>query len=192
MTARRRVLRRVGVALVASCFVGPPARAATLPQPVFNAIHGRVAGWASTPSGWFVVYVDRSGSDWCGLGGASWRIAFVSSRELPPVHATATKRISGAMCGNDLSWVRAGRFSDGRHQEVAFMLWADPSLGATTYIYRVDGGRLTLLANFGGDRVVLGRGIVTVSFENRGRSPHGEIEDVYRWKSGQYQLVSRH
>jgi hypothetical protein len=29
--------------------------------------------------------------------------------------------------------------------------------------------------------VTLGRGTVTVRFENRGRSAHGELEDVYRF-----------
>jgi len=71
------------------------------------------------------------------------------------------------------------------------MLWATPSLGATTYIYRLDRGRLLLLASFGGDKVVLGKGTVTVSFENRGRSPHGEIEDVYRFVHGRYELAHR-
>jgi len=42
-----------------------------------------------------------------------------------------------------------------------------------------------------GDKVTLGRGTVTVSFENRGRSRHGEIEDVYRFTGGKYTLVHR-
>lgn len=167
------------------------AGAATVPQSVFDAVHGRIDGWARTPGGWLVVYVDRPGSDWCGLRGAAWRMALVETKRLP-VRVTATKQISGAGCGNELGWVRAGRFSDGRHQEVAFMLWADPALGATTFIYRIDAGRFRLLATFGGDRVVIGRGTVRVSFENRGRSAHGEIEDIYRWQNGRYRLASRH
>jgi hypothetical protein len=175
--------------LVALAFVGS-AGAVTVPQPVFDAVHGRIAGWVPTGSdSWFVVYVDHAGSG-CGLGGASWWMALVQTKRLP-VRVTATKRIDGAMCGNELAWVRAGRFSDGRHPEVAFMLWASPSLGATTFIYRIDAGRFRLLARFGGDRVVLGRGTATVSFENRGLSPHGEIEDVYRWQGGRYRLASR-
>ncbi len=71
------------------------------------------------------------------------------------------------------------------------MLWATPSLGATTYVYRLGGGQLKLLARFGGDKVVLGKGTVTVSFENRGRSSHGEIEDVYRFVDGRYRLAHR-
>lgn len=71
------------------------------------------------------------------------------------------------------------------------MLWTTPSIGATTRIYRVDGGRFRLLARFAGDRVTLGRGTVTVSFENRGRSAHDEIEDVYRFADGRYRLVRR-
>jgi hypothetical protein len=39
--------------------------------------------------------------------------------------------------------------------------------------------------------VTLGPGTATVSFENRGRSPHGEIEDVYRFRGGAYRLVRR-
>ncbi len=104
---------------------------------------------------------------------------------------TADRRLTGAGCGNSLAWVRAGRFSDGKHPEAAFMLWSDPALGATTYIYRVGGERLQLLAKFGGDKVTLGEGTVTVSFENRGRSAHGEIEDVYRFSGGKYVLVHR-
>jgi hypothetical protein len=71
------------------------------------------------------------------------------------------------------------------------MLWTTPSIGATTWIYRTHGGRFRRLARFAGDRVVLGRGIVTVSFENRGRSPHGELEDVYRFDGVHYRLASR-
>jgi hypothetical protein len=87
--------------------------------------------------------------------------------------------------------VRAGRFSDGRHREVAFMLWTTPSIGARTSIYRVDADRFRLVATFGGDNVRLGHGTVTVGYENRGRSPHGEIEDVYRFVDGRYRLVRR-
>jgi hypothetical protein len=32
---------------------------------------------------------------------------------------------------------------------------------------------------------------VTVTYENVGRSPHGELEDVYRFRDGRYTLVSR-
>lgn len=167
-------------------------RAGTIPQPVFDAVHGRVAGWAHAANGyWFVVYVDRKGRDWCGLSGASWRMALVETRHLPE-RVTADQRIGGAMCGNDLGWVRAGRFSDGRHPEVAFMLWSTPSLGAVTYIYRLLGTHFSLLAKFSGDRVAIGAGTVTVAYENRGRSPHGEIEDVYRFGEGRYTLVRSH
>lgn len=72
------------------------------------------------------------------------------------------------------------------------MLWTTPSIGANTYVYRVDGGHFRRLASFAGDRVVIGRGIITVSFENRGRSPDGELEDVYRFEGTRYRLVSRH
>jgi hypothetical protein len=71
------------------------------------------------------------------------------------------------------------------------MLWSTPSIGASTSIYRIDGGKLRLLATFAGDKVALGRGTVTVSFENRGRSRHGELRDVYRFENGRYELVSR-
>lgn len=165
-------------------------RAATIPYPVFAAVHGRVVGWAKSSSEWFVVYVDRKGGDRCALRGASWRMALVETTHLP-VHIVADRRISGAMCGNELAWVRAGRFSDGRHREFAFMLWTTPAIGAWTYIYRVDGGRFRLLAKFGGDRVTLARGTVTVGFENRGRSAHGELEDIYRFLGGRYKLVRR-
>jgi hypothetical protein len=126
----------------------------------------------------------------CGLDGVSWRMALVETTQLP-MRVIADRRISGAMCGNELAWVRAGRFSDGRHPEVAFMLWTTPAIGAWTYIYRLDGGRFHLLAKFGGDQVKLARGTVTVGFENRGRSPHGELKDVYRFAGNHYRLVSR-
>ena len=69
------------------------------------------------------------------------------------------------------------------------MLWATPSLGATTYIYRVDGGRLTRLAALPGDKVTLGRGTVTVRFENAGRNPNGKLRETYRYEAGRYRLV---
>lgn len=155
-----------------------------------NAVHGRDVGWAQSGSDWFAVYLDRRGGGWCGMQGASWRIALVETRRLP-VRVTADRRLGGAMCGNSLAWVRAGRFSDGKHPEAAFMLWTTPSIGATTYIYRIGSQRLQLLAKFGGDEVTLRRGTVVVSYENRGRSPHGEIEDVYRFSGGTYKLVHR-
>jgi|SRR5579884_1615735 len=191
MPPRRKCAPRfVVVAVLVLAAAVPVAGAATIPYPVFAAVHGRVVGWAKSGSDWFVVYVDRRGGDWCALRGASWRMALVESARLP-MHVVADREISGAMCGNELAWVRAGRFSDGRHREVAFMPWSTPALGATTWIYRVGGARFTLLARFGGDRVTLGRGTVTVSFENRGRSAHGELEDVYRFANGRYRLVRR-
>jgi hypothetical protein len=189
-----RRLTQVPALVLAMVVVGigaPGAASAIVPPPVVEAIHGRVVGWAKTGSDWFAVYADGKGGGWCGLEGASWRMALVETSRLP-VRTVADKRIGGAMCGNELAWVRAGRFSDGRHREVAFMLWTDPSIGASAYIYRVDGSRFRFLAKFIGDRVTLGHGTVTVSFENRGRSLHGEIEDVYRFSRSHYRLVRRH
>ena len=177
-------------ALVVACLACGAASATTIPTPVFEAVHGRVVGWAKTGTDWFVVYVDRKGGDWCGLRGASWRMALVETTRLP-VRVVADRRIGGAMCGNELAWVRAGRFSDGRHREVAFMLWTTPAIGAWTYVFRLDRRHFRLLAKFGGDEVTLGRGTVRVGFENRGRSPHGELEDVYRFVGGRYRLVRR-
>jgi hypothetical protein len=176
----------LGAALV----LAAGATATTVPYPVVEAVHGRVVGWAKSGSDWFVVYLDGRGDKVCGLDGASWRMALVETRELP-VRVVADRRIGGAMCGNELAWVQAGRFSDGGHREVAFMLWTTPAIGAWAYVYRVGGGRFRLLARFGGDRVTLRRGTVIVGFENRGRSPHGEIEDVYRFVHGRYRLVRR-
>jgi hypothetical protein len=173
-----------GAALVASSAAG----AATTPAPVFSAIHGRIAGWARSGPNWFAVYVAGVGGDWCGLQGATWRMALVSSST---GRVVAERRIAAGMCGNSLGWVRGGRFSDGEHAEVAFQLWATPSIGATTWIYRIAGRRLTPLAHFAGDRVTLGAGTVRVAFENRGRSAHGELEDDYRFENGRYRLVRR-
>jgi len=166
------------------------ATAATVPPPVIDAVHGRVVGWTKSGSDWFVVYIAGPDLGWCGLEGTSWRMALVETTPLPE-HLVTDRRIGGAMCGNELAWVRAGRFSDGRHREVAFMLWTTPSIGAVAYIYRVDGRRFRLLAKFAGDRATLGRGTVTIGYENRGRSAHGEIEDVYRYADGRYRLVRR-
>lgn len=184
-------MRRSAFVAAVALALAAGARAATVPQPVLDAVHGRAAGWTRSADGaWFVVYLDRTGRGWCGLQGASWRMALVETRRLP-VRVVADRRVAGAMCGNALDWVRAGRFSDGRHPEVAFMLWSDPALGATTSVYRLGPAGFTPLASFAGDRVVLGAGRVTVSFENRGLSPHGELEDVYRFVGGRYRLVAR-
>src|ERR671937_430997 len=149
------MFRRVAV-VGASLAVVASAQAATVPPPVAEAVHGRVVGWARSGSQWFVVYVDRAGGGWCGLEGASWRMALVATSPLP-VHVLVDRRIAGAMCGNQLAWVRAGRFSDGRHREAAFMLWTTPSIGATAYLYRIDRGGFERVASFSGDRVVLTR-----------------------------------
>ncbi len=180
----------VAVAGFFSAAVATPAGGDVVPYPVASAVHGRVMGWARTGNDWFAVYVDRAGGDWCGLRGASWRMALVETARLPQ-HVVYDRKIGGAMCGNQLAWVRAGRFSDGKHREVAFMLWATPSLGAKTYVYRVEAKRLTRLATFAGDRVTLGHGTVTVRFENRGRSPHGELTQRWKFADGRYRLVAR-
>jgi hypothetical protein len=186
MAARSRLVGAL-VAVVLGLGALATAGAATVPVPVVSAVHGRVMGWARTPPGWFAVYVDRSGGDWCGLRGASWWVALVDTSRAPD-QVTSARRIGAAMCGNTLAWVRAGRFSDGRHREVAFMLWATPSIGATTYIYRVDGTRLARLATIPGDSVALRRGTVTVRYENSGRSPNGRTKNIYRFERGRYRL----
>jgi hypothetical protein len=181
---------RVTVALAAAVLgLSTGAGAATLPQPVFSAVHGRVVGWARSGDDWLAVYVAGTGTGWCGLDGASWWVALVQTSPTGD-RAGSTVRIGSSMCGNTLAWVRAGRFSDGRHPEVAFLLWATPSLGATTYLFRIEGSRLVRLATFPGDRVTIARGTVTATFENAGRSPNGELRDVYRYKDGRYRLTA--
>jgi hypothetical protein len=162
----------------------------TVPSQILFPVHGRVIGWARTGTQWFAVYLGGKPAGRCGLAGSTWRLALVSGKPLP-FHVTDDRRLTGAMCGNELAWVKSGRFSDGRHPEVAFMLWTTPSIGATTYVYRVDDGRLSLLARFPGDTVTLGRGTVTVGYENAGRSPKGELRDTYRFRGGRYVLVAR-
>jgi hypothetical protein len=169
-------------------FGGAPGAQGTIPFPLFESVHGRVIGWAKTGPDWFAVYVDKVGGDWCGLGHASWRIALVNPKE-PHFQRSADRRVAPAMCGNELAWVHAGHFSDGLHREVAFFLWSTPAIGATAYIYRAASGHLRLLATFQGDSVKLTKGRVVVGFENRGRSPHGELEDLYRFRNGRYRLV---
>jgi hypothetical protein len=182
-------LRLVTALAAAAALAGGSARAAVLPQPVLSAVHGRVVGWAQSPPDWFAVYVDHAGSGWCGLDGASWRLGLVGAQSQRLV---STQRLGSAMCGNSLAWVRSGRFSDGRHREVAFMLWSTPSIGATTYVYRIEGRRLVRLASFAGDRVTLGRGTVTASFENAGRNPYNRLTNVYHFVAGRYRLTGGH
>jgi hypothetical protein len=69
------------------------------------------------------------------------------------------------------------------------MLWATPSIGATTYIYRIEKNGLVRLASFPGDSVTIGRGTVTARFENSGRNPNGTAENVYRFVGGRYRLT---
>jgi hypothetical protein len=167
-------------------FAAGAATAATVPPAVQDAVHGRIAGWAAAPVGWVAVYLDKPGGGWCGLEGASWEVGVVSAKT---ERLASPVRVGRAMCGNSLAWVRSGRFSDGKHPEVAFMLWTTPSIGATTYLYRLNGSRLVRLASFPGDSVSLGRGTITVRFENAGRSPNGKLREVYRFEDGRYRLA---
>jgi hypothetical protein len=185
MAARVRVAVVLGAGVLA---LSTGAGAATLPQPVFAAVQGRVIGWTRSRSDWLAVYVAGKGTGWCGLDGASWWVALVRASAASD-RVSSTERIGSSMCGNSLAWVRAGRFGDGRNPEVAIMLWATPSLGATTYLFRIEDGRLVRLATFPGDRVTLARGTVTATFENAGRSPNGELRDVYRYGAGRYRLT---
>jgi hypothetical protein len=181
------VLRAACAVAVLAALAAGVSRAATVPGAVQNAVHGRVAGWASSPGGYVAVYLDRPGGGWCGLDGSDWRLGVVSTRA---ERLSSSLRIGSAMCGNSLAWLKEGRFSDGRHPEVAFQLWTTPSIGATTYVYRIVGPRLVKLASFPGDTVTLGRGTVTVRFENAGRNPDGKLREVYRFEGGRYRLVS--
>ncbi len=188
MAARRSFLPAVAMVSV-GLMLASSTRAGTVPEPVVSAVHGRIVGWAQSPPNWFAVYVEGKGSGWCGLDGASWWIALVRTPNQSAPTAASSRRLGGAMCGNTLAWVRAGRFSDGRHREVAFMLRATPSIGATTYIYRIGGNRLERLAAIPGDQVTLGQGTVTARFENAGRSPDDRRVDRYVFRSGRYRLA---
>ena len=177
--------------IAAAIALAAAAAADTLPYPVFAATPGKPVGWARSGALWFVVYVDRRGGDWCALRDAHWRMALLDPAKAPRA-VTDDRLVAGAMCGNDLAWVRAGSFSDGRHREIAFQLRVTPSIGAQTFLYRVDGGRFRRLGVFWGDRVTLGRGTVTARWENRGRSPDGKsLRYVYRWAGDRYRLASR-
>jgi hypothetical protein len=160
--------------------------AATVPAAVQDAVHGRVAGWASGPDGFIAVYLDHAGGGWCGLEGADWRVGVVSPRA---GRLSSSLRIGSAMCGNSLAWMREGRFSDGRHAEVAFMLWTTPSIGARTYVYRIEGPRLVKLGSFAGDKVAIGHGTITATFENAGRDRNGKLRETYRFEGGRYRVV---
>jgi hypothetical protein len=180
------VLRTACAVSVVGALAAGLSTAATVPAAVQDAVHGRVAGWTASPGGFVAVYLDRAGGDWCGLQGAAWRVGVVNLRS---GRLSSSLRIGSAMCGNSLAWVKEGRFSDGRHQDVAFMLWTTPSIGATTYVYRIDGPRLEKLGSFPGDKVTLARGTVTTSFENAGRDPNGKLRERYRFEGGRYRLV---
>jgi hypothetical protein len=181
-------LLRTACAVAAGVVLAAGASAAaTVPTAVQDAVHGRVAGWAASPGGYVTVYLDRSGGGWCGLEGADWRVGVV---DVKAERLSSSQRIGSAMCGNSLAWLKAGRFSDGRHPEVAFQLWTTPSIGATTYVYRIEGPRLVKLGSFPGDKVTIGRGTVTASFENAGRNPDGKLREVYRFEAGRYRKSS--
>jgi hypothetical protein len=183
----RSVLRTACAGALVAALATGVSTAASVPPAVQDAVHGRVAGWASTPGGFVAVYLDRRGSGWCGLNGANWRVGVVSSRAQK---LSSSLPIDSAMCGNSLAWLKEGRFSDGRHAEVAFQLWTTPSIGATTYVYRIEGTRLVKLGSFPGDKVTIGRGTITASFENAGRNANGKLREVYRFEDGRYRLVS--
>jgi hypothetical protein len=170
-------------------FGSPPIVAGTIPYALFTTVPGRLIGWAKTGHDWFAVYVDKLSHSPCGLDHSSWRVSLVDPNA--PIPLTASRRIGPAGCGNALAWVRAGRFSDGLHRDVAFFLWTTPAIGATGYVYRVGTDHLRLLATFHGDSLRLSRGGAIVGFENRGRSSHGELEDVYRFVGGRYRLIQR-
>lgn len=179
-----------GIAAGPPADFGPHALATgTIPYPLFRSVDGRIIGWAKTGHDWFVVYVDRVSHAPCGLDHDSWRLALVDPNAALPV--VADRRVGPAMCGNALAWVRAGSFTESGQRDVAFFLWSTPAIGATGYVYRVAADHLRLLATFHGDSLELGRGRAVVGFENRGRSGHGELEDVYRFLDGRYRLVQR-
>jgi hypothetical protein len=148
-------VRRVGLLALLALVPAAGAEAATVPSPVLEATRDEPVGWVASGVDWFVVSLRGKGTGACGYSGKTWRIALVETAELP-VRTVTARRLGTAECGNRLAWVRAGRFSDGRHREVAFMLWATPALGATAYVYRAGDRSLRLLATFGGDRVLLG------------------------------------
>jgi hypothetical protein len=181
------VLRAACAVVLSGALAVGTSTAATVPGAVLDAVHGRVAGWVSSPGGFVAVYLDHPGGGWCGLEGAAWRLGVVNAKA---ERLSSSLRIGSAMCGNSLAWLKEGRFSDGRHPEVAFQLWTTPSIGATTYVYRIEGARLVKLGSFPGDKVTVGRGTVTASFENAGRNPQGKLRDVYRFVNGRYRLVS--
>ena len=180
------VLRVACAFVVVAALATGVSTAVVVPSALQDAVHGRVAGWASSPGGFVAVYLDHAGGGRCGLEGADWRVGVVNATA---ERLSSSLRIGNAMCGNSLAWVKEGRFSDGRHAEVAFQLWTTPSIGATTYVYRIEGPRLVKLASFPGDRVTLGRGTVTARFENAGRNPNGKLREVYRFEGGGYRLV---
>jgi len=160
----------------------------TVPSPLLFAVHGRIMGWTRTDDGWAIVFLSGKASGRCGMNGASWHLGIASGHPLP-FHLTSVEAVEPAMCGNRLQWVRSGSFSDGKHTEVAFMLWTTPSLGASAYVYRVTEGRLELLRRFAGDGFTLEKGKVVATFENRQRSPNGHLTMTYVYAHGNYHLV---
>jgi len=179
---------RVAAVLALGLAVSGAASTATVPLPVLEAIQGRPVGWAPTGPDWFVDYLKAGeGSVWIRGCDLRWR-AF------PPRRRRRTSqpivRI-GRSNVRQTSWpgFRAGRFSDadiGRRIH-ALDNAVDRSAGLH---HRVRRQGFRLLASFGGIESCSGAAS-SGWLENPGRSPHGEMLDVYRFSGGRYRLIAR-
>jgi hypothetical protein len=182
-------------ALVA--LLGTSVAAARPPEPVRTAVPGRVAAWQqadlapTTGREWAVAYhlLERRQCD--GEFNGTWRLAVVSASGVRIID----RRFDRSYCGGGVMWLRAGRLTDGRHDEVAVDLAVTPSIGHQARIFRVEGGRLRLLRTFNADGVRLadrsgdGRPDFVLRWHHPARAPDGRTsEQIWRWDNGRYRL----
>jgi hypothetical protein len=167
------------------------------PEPLRHAVHGRIAAWQRSDllvedgREWAVAYhvLKRKACD--GEFNGTWRLTILTAT----VDRAIDRPFDRSYCGTGLVWLRAGRFTDGRHPEVAVDLAVTPSIGHQARIFRVEGRRLRLLRTFNADRVRFvdrsgdRRPEFVLSWHHRARSPGGRAsEQVWRWQNGRYRL----
>jgi hypothetical protein len=167
------------------------------PEPLQAAIPGRIWGWQQAnltrEAGreWVVAYhlLERRVCD--GEFNGTWKLAVVSAAG----RRIIDRRFDRSFCGTGLMWLRAGRLTDGRHDEIAVDLAITPSYGNQARIYRVEGRKLRLLRTFNADGVRLAdrsgdeRPEFVLTWIHPARAPDRHTaEQVWRWENGRYHL----
>jgi hypothetical protein len=183
--------------LLAIFLLGGAVAPAQPPEPLRQAVPGRIAKWqradlaAGAGQEWAVAYhlLERPECD--GEFNGTWKLAVVTASGT----RVLDRRFGRSFCGTDLRWLRAGRLTDGRHAEIAVDLCLTPSIGHEARIYRVDGRALRLLRTFNADRIRAvdrsgdGRPEFVLSWQHPARAPDQRTaEQVWRWNEGRYRL----